>query len=99
VVAPEDARGTAKLDSVNDENAKRVVNRVTRVIISGIPQYYRTLGIKSCGNYSANSVAITLAPIKGRKKAPPTRGWQEKGPTKITSFSDEIAAKILKSGE
>jgi hypothetical protein len=33
------------------------------------------------------------------KKAPPTRGWQEKGSAKITPFSDEIAAMILKSGE
>jgi hypothetical protein len=64
-------------------------------------------------NYSENSAAITLAPIKGRlcgakrggdnnyspKKAPPTRGWQEKESAKIISFRDEIAATILKSGE
>jgi hypothetical protein len=34
-----------------------------------------------------------------QKKAPPTRGWQEKESAKIISFSDEIAATILKSGE
>jgi hypothetical protein len=33
------------------------------------------------------------------KKDTPARGWQEKRPAKTSSFSDKIAATILKSGE
>jgi hypothetical protein len=65
-------------------------------------------------NYSANAAAITLAPSKGqlcgakqggdnnyspKTSTPDFGGGKKKRSAKISSFTDDFAATILKSGE